>query len=260
MIKAEEIINKQFSRAFWGYDIGEVDTFLDEIVRANERAEQELEIAQLRIRMLLEELEHYTGKREDAKEATGQKAETTASKPVETDEKKENAEEKNTMSETVTIRYVAPEDLDAVTMVEATCFPEAEAATRERIEARIQTFPKNFWVAEVDGRVIGFINGMACERRTIVDDMFEFATMHDDKGAWQSVMSIGVLPEYQKHGIAARLMNTLIDDARSAGRKGCTLTCKDRLIHYYAKFGYQDEGVSASEHGGAVWYDMVLEF
>ena len=111
MIKAEEIINKQFSRAFWGYDIGEVDTFLDEIVRANERAEQELEIAQLRIRMLLEELEHYTGKREDAKEATGQKAETTAPKPVETDEKKENAEEKNTMSETVTIRYVAPEDV-----------------------------------------------------------------------------------------------------------------------------------------------------
>ena len=43
MIKAEEIINKQFSRAFWGYDIGEVDTILDEIVRANERAEQELE-------------------------------------------------------------------------------------------------------------------------------------------------------------------------------------------------------------------------
>ena len=161
MIKAEEIINKQFSRAFWGYDIGEVDTFLDEIVRANERAEQELEIAQLRIRMLLEELEHYTGKREDAKEATGQKAEAPASKPVETGEKKENAEEKNTMSETVTIRYVAPEDLDAVTMVEATCFPEAEAATRDRIEARIQTFPKNFWVAEVDGRVIGFINGMA---------------------------------------------------------------------------------------------------
>ena len=79
MIKAEEIINKQFSRAFWGYDIGEVDTFLDEIVRANERAEQELEIAQLRIRMLLEELEHYTGKREDAKEATGQKAEAPAS-------------------------------------------------------------------------------------------------------------------------------------------------------------------------------------
>lgn len=68
MIKSEEIINRQFSRAFWGYDIGEVDEFLDEIIRGNERAEQELEIAQLRIKMLLEELEHYTGKKETAPE------------------------------------------------------------------------------------------------------------------------------------------------------------------------------------------------
>ena len=68
MIKSEEIINRQFSRAFWGYDIREVDEFLDEIIRGNERAEQELEIAQLRIKMLLEELEHYTGKKETAPE------------------------------------------------------------------------------------------------------------------------------------------------------------------------------------------------
>lgn len=162
--------------------------------------------------------------------------------------------------EPVTIRYAKLEDLDAVTAAEATCFPPAEAASRERIEARLKVFPKNFWVAEMDGRVIGFINGMACDRRTIIDEMFADANMHDDAGAWQSVMSIGVLPEYQRHGIAARLMQTLIDDARAAGRKGCTLTCKDRLIHYYAKFGYKDEGVSVSEHGGAVWYDMVLEF
>ena len=76
----------------------------------------------------------------------------------------------------------------------------------------------------------------------------------------QQIAEIGIQHRMMQHGIAARLMNTLIDDARSAGRKGCTLTCKDRLIHYYAKFGYKDEGISASEHGGAVWYDMVLEF
>ena len=38
------------------------------------------------------------------------------------------------------------------------------------------------------------------------------------------------------------------------------LTCKDRLIPYYEKFGYRNLGVSASVHGGAVWYDMILEF
>ena len=53
-------------------------------------------------------------------------------------------------------------------------------------------------------------------------------------------------------------MNHMIGDAKNKGRKGLILTCKDRLIHYYAKFGYKNMGVSV--HGGAVWYDMILEF
>ena len=272
MIKGEDIVNKQFSRAFWGYDIGEVDEFLDDIVRSNERMEQELEVAQLRIKMLLQEIEAYTGKpaqaegeEEDgqapvAKEAPSEEptaAEEPAGEPAaeadERDEEEENMQE-------VYIRNATLEDLDIATEMEQTCFPPQEAASRERIEARLKVFPNHFWLAEVDGRPVGFINGMTCERRTIVDDMFEDASMHDEAGEWQSVMSIGVIPEYQCRGIAAKLMQTLIDDARAAGRKGCTLTCKDRLIHYYAKFGYKDEGLSVSEHGGAVWYDMVMEF
>ena len=55
-------------------------------------------------------------------------------------------------------------------------------------------------------------------------------------------------------------MEHMIGDARAKGRKGLILTCKDRLIHYYEKFGYKNMGVSASVHGGAVWYDMLLEF
>ena len=55
-------------------------------------------------------------------------------------------------------------------------------------------------------------------------------------------------------------MNHMIEDAKKKGRKGLILTCKDRLIHYYAKFGYKNMGVSESVHGGAVWYDMILKF
>lgn len=44
------------------------------------------------------------------------------------------------------------------------------------------------------------------------------------------------------------------------GRRGLVLTCKDRLVHYYAKFGFVSEGVSASTHGGVVWYQMRLTF
>ncbi len=313
MLKAQEIVNKQFSRAFWGYDIGEVDEFLDDIVRANEIMEQELELAQLRIKMLLEELKQYTEKEAEAKaekpaetetppheeyapeaeakergeqntEAEAETGEDNSEEETEQAEPEtaceeekaceaENGEEGDKTEKTeatpepekedimeITIRYAVPEDVPAITAVEAACFPPAEAATEDRFEARVKGFPKNFWVAEAEGKVIGIINGMCTDRCTIVDEMFADAGMHDDDGDWQSVMGIAVLPEYQRQGIAAKLMHTLIEDARAHGRKGCTLTCKDRLIHYYAKFGYVEEGISESEHGGAVWYDMILEF
>ena len=61
-------------------------------------------------------------------------------------------------------------------------------------------------------------------------------------------------------GAAPLLMRAFIEKARAEGRRGLILTCKERLIHYYEQFGFVNMGVSASEHGGAVWYDMTLEF
>lgn len=51
-----------------------------------------------------------------------------------------------------------------------------------------------------------------------------------------------------------------IEQARKEGRKGLVLTCKKRLIHYYARFGFVDEGVSGSTHGNVVWHQMRLTF
>ena len=69
-----------------------------------------------------------------------------------------------------------------------------------------------------------------------------------------------MIPEYRRQGIAAALMERMIEAARQRGKKGLILTCKERLIPYYSKFGYQNLGISESVHGGAVWYDMILEF
>lgn len=163
------------------------------------------------------------------------------------------------MSEIV-IRHVRKEDLQAVTAVEASCFPEAEAAPEEALQKRIETFPECFFVAEHEGTVIGFINGCATNERTIRDEMFEDSSLHQRDGRYQSIFGLDVTEEYRRQGIAAKLMKTLIEDARTKGRKGLILTCKDRLIHYYETFGYRNLGISGSVHGGAVWYDMLLEF
>ena len=84
--------------------------------------------------------------------------------------------------------------------------------------------------------------------------------MHNPNGNYQAIFGLDVLPEYQRQGIAAQLMSHMIDASKSACRKGVILTCKDKLIHYYAKFGFKNKGVSKSQHGGATWYDMILEF
>ena len=139
---------------------------------------------------------------------------------------------------TYTIRPVRPTDFAAVTEVEAICFPAAEAATEESFKARIA----------------------ATDSKTICDEMYENSACHRPDGAYQSIFGLDVIPDYRCQGIAAALMDHMIEDAKNKGRKGLILTCKDRLIHYYAKFGYKNMGVSESVHGGAVWYDMILEF
>ena len=160
-----------------------------------------------------------------------------------------------------TIRNVKIEDLDQVTEVEALCFPAAEAAVEASFRQRIETFPDSFFVAEDEnGRIIGFINGCVTDERTIRDEMFDDSGLHHTEGLYQSVFGLDVIPEFRRQGVAADLMNRLMQEAKARGKKGMILTCKDRLIHYYEKFGYRNLGLSASVHGGAVWYDMLLEF
>ncbi|MGV8984221.1 GNAT family N-acetyltransferase [Clostridium sp.] len=157
------------------------------------------------------------------------------------------------------IRQACIEDLDIITKVEARCFPEAEAATRISLAKRIKTFTKTFFVAEIDGEIIGFVNGCIINGTVIYDKLYEDATLHNPDGEYQTIFGLDVIPEYRNHGIATQLMNYMIEVARVAGRRGVILTCKEKLIHYYAKFGYINMGISDSVHGGAKWYDMVLE-
>ncbi len=160
----------------------------------------------------------------------------------------------------ITIREVTIKDLDEVIKVEEKCFPKAEAATKKSLEDRINTFKESFFIAELDNEVIGFINGAVINKTVIYDELYENSYLHIKDGDYQTIFGLDVIPRYRNKGIAAKLMNHMINKAKKDCRKGVILTCKDRLIHYYEKFGYINKGVSNSIHGGAKWYDMILEF
>lgn len=158
------------------------------------------------------------------------------------------------------LRTASMSDLNALAAVEAACFPPAEAATKEEFAQRLRAYPSHFWVFEEAGNIVSFVNGMVTDEPTIRDEMYNDASLHREDGKWQAIFGVNTLPEYRRRGFAGLLLNAAAEDARAAGRQGCILTCKDPLIHYYEQYGYRNLGVSRSVHGGAVWYDMMLEF
>ena len=161
----------------------------------------------------------------------------------------------------LSIRHAVAADVDGLSAIESAGFPPAEAASPDRIRERVALYGGHFWLLfDVSGRILAFINGMATDRPDLTDDMYEDALMHDPYGAWQMIFGVTTAPELRHHGYASLLMRRVIDDARMAGRRGLVLTCKDRLVGFYERFGYADEGVSASTHGDVVWHQMRLTF
>ena len=133
------------------------------------------------------------------------------------------------------IKHASRKDIAALTAVETACFPPAEAATEKEFIDRVQYYGNHFWLLYEGDKLLAFVDG--------------FVTDEPD------------LTEYRKQGLAGQLLRRAISDARQQGRKGLVLTCKERLLPYYAKFGFQDEGVTdKSTHGNAAWHQMRLSF
>ena len=174
------------------------------------------------------------------------------------------------------IRHATLNDLPAIAAVEAACFPAAEAASADALRERLMVYSDCFWLmiddaaddakataaraATVDGRLVAFINGFVTDSPDLSDVMYADAAQHDPHGACQMVFGVDTAPEYRHCGYASALMRRVIEDARQAGRAGLVLTCKDRLVGFYARLGYVDEGISESTHGNVVWHQMRLRF
>ena len=159
------------------------------------------------------------------------------------------------------IRTASLQDLEDIAAVEAACFPVAEAATKAEFAERIQHYGDHFFLLYDKQKLIAFVDGFVTDEQNLTDEMYEKASLHNENGAWQMIFGVNTLPEYRRNGYAGRLLRCAIDSARKQGRKGAVLTCKQRLVDYYAKFCFVDEGVTdRSVHGGVVWHQMRITF
>lgn len=158
------------------------------------------------------------------------------------------------------IRIASLQDLDAIAAVEAVCFPLAEAADKDSLRRRLTVYPEHFWLLWENDTLVGFVNGMVTQAPDLSDEMYDNADLHEETGPWQMIFGVDTIPAYRRRGCAALLLNRVISDARAQGRRGLVLTCKEALLHYYAKFGFVNEGISSSVHGNVRWYQMRLTF
>lgn len=159
------------------------------------------------------------------------------------------------------IKHASRKDISALTAVETACFPPAEAATKKEFIDRVQYYGNHFWLLYGGDKLLAFVDGFVTDEPDLTDVMYEDAALHNEQGAWQMIFGVNTLPEYRRHGYAGQLLRRAVADARQQSRKGLVLTCKERLLPYYAKFGFQDEGVTdKSTHGNVAWHQMRLSF
>ena len=153
-------------------------------------------------------------------------------------------------------------DLREIASIESICFPPEQAAKEEQLRGRLEKYPQHFLVlCDNSGKLISFINGFVTDIPDLTDEMYENADMHNEKGAWQMIFGLNTLPEYRGRGHAKTLMNEFLSIARTEGRRGAVLTCKESLTGFYEQFGFVNEGISeGSVIGGVKWYQMRRSF
>lgn len=159
------------------------------------------------------------------------------------------------------IKHATKHDISAISEVETKCFPPSEAASETAFTERVESYGNHFWLMYENYKLIAFVDGFVTDESDLTDEMFADAAMHDENGAWQMIFGVNTLPEYRNNGYASELLRRAVDEAKEQGRKGVVLTCKDKLLPFYASLGFVDEGITdKSTHGNAVWHQMRIIF
>ena len=127
------------------------------------------------------------------------------------------------------IRTAAPQDLPAVTRLEALCFPPAEAAPKAAFRDRLAACPQTCWLLWEGDTLLAMVNGMTVQTPDLTDAMYETTALHDPAGPWLMIFGVDTHPDHRRRGYAGRLLRHAIQAARDQGRAGVVLTCKERL-------------------------------
>jgi len=122
----------------------------------------------------------------------------------------------------IRVRSAKPYDMSTVLDIEKFCFPDPYPMS---LLSRLYiNNPEGFLVAEVDGKVVGYLIG----------------TLR--WGASGHIMAIGVYPEYRKRGVGTALMVQILDILHMRGARNVRLEVRksnDAAQLFYQKLGFR---------------------
>ena len=158
----------------------------------------------------------------------------------------------------ITIKKAEISDLDDLHKIEKLSFSPQQAAGRDAFLYRLTNFPQWFYKAELEGRIIGLVNGSSSDRKYITDDLYRADGGYDERGENLLIYGLAVHPDFQRKGVAHELLLYILNVAKKSGKKRASLTCKESLIGFYESFGFRNHGISESVIGDVVSYDMEI--
>lgn len=163
------------------------------------------------------------------------------------------------MANNITIRTAILSDLETISNIEKEEFSILEAASLDSFKKRFELFKNNFFVLELDEKVIGFIAGPTINTKVIIDQMYEIPS-HNYSNPYLSVFGIAIKKQYQNKGYGSLLMKQYIEYAKRCNCKGIVLASRESKVHFYENLGFLNLGESKSNHGNTKWFDMIYEF
>lgn len=156
-------------------------------------------------------------------------------------------------------RSIRQEEAEQAVRIEQICFPPNEACSEKCMKERIAKVPELFLVAvdKVNGRIAGFLNGLATDEYSFWDDFFTDADLHKPGGKNIMLLGLDVLPEHRKQGLARELVFQYLRREREKGRGMLVLTCLQNKVKMYKQMGFADRGIADSNWGGEEWHEMT---
>lgn len=144
-------------------------------------------------------------------------------------------------------------------------YPEDEAASLDGMLYRYRQAGHLLLGAfDKDNNIVGYIMSTRSASPLVTHESME---THDPRGSTVCIHSVCVKREWQRIGVANKLLTTYTEAIRQYNKEATTsrqikrlaMMSREHLVPMYERAGYKCLGESSVVHGNEKWFDCVID-